>query len=291
MRVLREPLLHFMLAGIALFVVFEWIGYDDAARSDEIRIDQTTLARFLTHRDPRLNLDSAAATLATTTTAQRELLIEEYVREEVLFRQAQAMGLDAYDYVGRRRLIAQLDYINRGFIEATLEFTDAELRAFHEANSERYLVPPKITFTHVFFSAASRGENAKALALRTLKELNGDRVPFHIGPSRGDVFHFHRNYVAKEAEEVASHFGADFAAAVFEQPPSDHWTGPIASEYGHHLVMVSSREPGFAPPLAEVRQRVAQDLASEYTHAELDAYYRNARKAYDIVIDLPETTP
>ena len=157
--VLREPLLHFMLVGAALFLAFEWTGNDDAAPDDEIRVDQAALVRFLTHRDPRLNVDSATTALGIVTDKERDALIEQYVREEVLFRQARAIGLDQYDYSGRRRLIAQLDYINRGFIKEALEFPDDKLRAFHEANSGRYLVPPKITFTHVYFRSNTRGES------------------------------------------------------------------------------------------------------------------------------------
>ena len=288
---LREPLLHFMLAGAALFLAFDWAGSDDAAPDDEIRVDQEALERFLTYRDPRLNVDSATTALETMTNAQRDALIEEYVRDEVLFRQARAIGLDPYDYTGRRRLIAQLDYINRGFIEATLTISDEELREFFMANSERYLVPAKITFTHVYFSSDTRGENAQAAALLRLGELNKDRVPFHAGPSWGDVFLYHKNYVAREAEEIASHFGGAFADAIFEQEPSELWTGPIESTYGHHIVMVSSRKPGYSPALAEARQRVLGDLTVERMRVELDAYYRQARSAYDIVIEPPAAVP
>lgn len=291
MDVLREPLLHFMLVGAALFLVFEWAGNDDDAPDNEIRVDQAALERFLTYRDPRLNVESARTALTTMTDAQRDALIEEYVRDEVLFRQARAIGLDPYDYTGRRRLIAQLDYINRGFIESTLAISDEELRDFFAANGERYLVPPKITFTHVYFSSDTHGENAKAAALRRLGELNKDRVPFHAGPSWGDVFLYHKNYVAREAEEIASHFGGAFAEAIFEQAPSELWTGPIESTYGYHIVMVSSRKPGYSPPLAEVRRRVLEDLSVERMRIELDAYYRQARGTYDIVIEPPAAAP
>ena len=288
---LREPLLHFMLVGAALFLTFEWARKGDAARDDEIRVDQPALVQFLSYRNPRLNVDSAADAFETMTSAQREALIEEYVREEVLFRQARAIGLDPYDYIGRRRLITQLDYINRGFIEATLEFSEDEVRAFHEANAERYFVPPRITFTHAYFSSDSRGENAEALARLKLAELNENEVPFHAGPSHGDVFLYHKNYVAREVEEIASHFGAAFASEVFAQQPSERWIGPFSSEYGHHIVMVSAREPGRSPPMAEVHQRVIQDLMFERMREELDRYYQEARAAYDVVVDLPETAP
>ncbi len=290
-RLLREPLLHFLAVGAALFLAFEWAGNDDAAREDKIRVDRPGLVQFLSYRDPRLNADSAADAFGSMTRPQRDALIEEYIREEVLFRQARAMGLDPYDYVGRRRLITQLDYINRGFIETTLEFSEDELRAFYEANGQRYFVPPRITFTHAYFSSDSRGENAESFARLKLAELNENQVPFHAGPSHGDVFLYHKNYVAREAEEIASHFGADFASAVFAQEPSKRWIGPVSSEYGHHVVMVSSRKPGYSPPMAEVQQRVIQDLAFERTRDELDRYYREARTAYDIVIDLPEASP
>lgn len=280
-----------MLAGAVLFLAFEWVNDDRPAPADEIRVDQATLVQFLTNRDPRLNADTAKTVLGGMTSERRDALIEDYVREEVLFRQAREIGLDPYDHVGRRRLIAQLDYINRGFIEDTMEFADDELRAFHEANSERYVVPPEITFTHVYFSAEQRGGNAQTLAIDTLAELNGKAVPFHDGPSLGDLFLYHRNYVAREPEEVDSHFGAGFTDAVFNLAPSDRWAGPIASEHGHHLVMVSSRQPGRSPPMAEVRQRVVQDLTAERIREGLESFYQDTRSTYEIVVDLPGTMP
>ncbi|MCY3820417.1 MAG: peptidylprolyl isomerase [Gammaproteobacteria bacterium] len=290
-RILREPLLHFMLAGAVLFLAFEWGSDDRPAPADEIRVDQATLVQFLANRDPRLNADSAATVLGGMSGERRGALIEDYVREEVLFRQARKIGLDPYDHVGRRRLIAQLDYINRGFIEDTLEFSDDELRAFHEANRGRYVIAPEITFTHVYFSTEHRGDNAGTLATDTLEELNRDAVPFHDGPSRGDLFLYHRNYVAREPEEVDSHFGAGFTDAVFNLAPADRWVGPIASEHGHHLVMVSSRKPGRSPPMTEVRQRLAQDLTVERIREGLETFYQDARSAYEIVVDLPGTMP
>ncbi len=290
-RFLREPLLHFMLAGAALFLAFEWLDDDRPAPADEIRVDQATLVQFLANRDPRLNADTAATVLGDMTSERRDALIEDYVREEVLFRQAREIGLDPYDHVGRRRLIAQLDYINRGFMEDTMEFSDDELEAFHEANRERYVIAPEITFTHVYFSTERRDDNARALAIDTLAELNRNAVPFHDGPSLGDLFLYHRNYVAREPEEVASHFGAGFTDAVFELAPADRWVGPIESDHGHHLVMVSSRKPARSPAMAEVRQRVVQDLAVERIREGLESFYQDARGAYDIVVDLPETMP
>ena len=290
-RILREPLLHFMLAGAALFLAFEWVSDDRPAPADEIRVDQATLVQFLANRDPRLNADSAVTVLAGMSTERRDALIEDYVREEVLFRQAREIGLDPYDHVGRRRLIAQLDYINRGFIEEAIEFSDDELEAFHEANRERYVIPPEITFTHVYFSTEHRGASAETLATDTLERLNRDAVPFHDGPSLGDLFLYHRNYVAREPEEVASHFGAGFTDTVFNLAPSDRWVGPIASEHGHHLVMVSSRKPGRSPRMTEVRQRVAQDLTAERIREALENFYQDARSAYEIVVDLPGTMP
>ena len=280
-----------MLAGAALFLAFEWVSDDRPAPADEIRVDQAALVRFLANRDPRLNADSAVTALTGMSTGRRDALIEDYVREEVLFRQAREIGLDPYDHVGRRRLIAQLDYINRGFMEETIEFSDDELEAFHEANRERYVIPPEITFTHVYFSAGHRGDSARALAIDTLEELNRNAVPFHDGPSLGDLFLYHRNYVAREPEEVDSHFGAGFTDAVFNLAPADRWVGPIASEHGHHLVMVSSRKPGRSPSMTEVRQQVAQDLTVERIREGLERFYQDARSAYDIVVDLPGTVP
>ena len=287
----REPLLHFLIAGALIFVAFNYYDADERLSSDEIRVNQSALAQYLRHRDPRIDSATAIAALENMSAAERDSIVEQYVREEVLFRQAQALGLEQYDYSGRRRLIAQLDYINRGFLEDQLQFSDGELREYYDANKARYFEVPTITFTHVYFGSERHDQKDEELAAQKLAVLNKDGVPFHRGASEGDRFLYHKNYVDKGAQEIASHFGVGFAESVFALPASDTWIGPIASNYGYHVVMVTKQKAGVVPPLDVIRASVVSDLSAERIQAELDKYYQEARAAYDILIDLPAPNP
>lgn len=287
----REPLLHFLVVGALLFVAFDYLGQDEAVSDNTIRVDREGLLEYLRHRDPRLNDTSAATVLESMTATERDSIVAQYVREEVLFRQAQALGLEQYDYAGRRRLISQLDYINRGFLEEQLQFADEELVNFYEANLARYEESPTVTFTHVFVSSERHGGQAKELATGTLVVLNEDAVPFHLGATRGDRFLYHKNYVDKSAQEIASHFGAEFAESVFALPASDAWVGPVASNYGYHVLMISQQKPAIVLPFDTVRGQVARNLSAQRVQEELDAYYELARAHYDVVVDLLDTPP
>ena len=112
-----------------------------------------------------------------------------YVREQALYREALSLGLDANDYIIKRRLIQKLDFISQGFAEAAIKLSAKEIEAYYTANKKAYYVQPSVTFTHVFFDAHKRGaDQAAALARRGLAELNGKTVPFTDAPAHGDRF-------------------------------------------------------------------------------------------------------
>jgi len=238
-------------------------------------------------QNQRLGPDAASEYLASLDADQRNELVENYIREEVLYREAVALGLNKNNYGARRRLISQLEYINQGFIRESLVITEDELQAYYEANRERYFVAARITFTHVFFAGEPDDHSARALAEQELLHLNESRLPFHLAGSRGDHFLYHRNYVNKEQEEVASHFGDGFALDVFKlEEAGSSWRGPFQSTYGYHLVLVSSVKPGYYPRLDEVRTRVTDDVTRVRVEEKLDQFYQEVRDTYYIINDL-----
>ena len=113
---------------------------------------------------------------------------------------------------------------------------------------------------------------AKVSAENTLFTLNQNKVTFSEAISHGDRFLYHRNYVNKEQDEIASHFGAAMEKQLFAVEASNsHWAGPFRSPYGYHLVMVSHQTPTYNPKLSEVEDRVrwdAQQARVEQAHKE-----------------------
>ena len=289
-KAFREPLLHFLLAGSLLFVIFDFLPQNETEDASVIVVGDEQLLPLVMFRNPRLSLESAREHLKAIDEAQRERLTQLFVREEVLYRQAIALGLDENNYNARKRLIAQLEYINQGFIYDSLELSEAELIDHYEKNRDRYYVPPQVTFTHVYFSLDRRGDEAGGHAGDELLHLNKVSLPFHLAASRGDHFLYHRNYVNKNEEEVASHFGESFAAGVFavDQAKED-WIGPFRSEYGFHLLLLTTVKAGYFPPLDEVRSRVVDDVTQKRVREELDRIYRDTRGIYEVQIVAPKS--
>ncbi|MGK0501176.1 MAG: hypothetical protein ACJAYG_002832 [Oceanicoccus sp.] len=282
---LKDPLFHFLILGCCLFAVFEVLNPASTEPSNEtILVNQDTLLTYIQSRTKRFDEQRFGQQFDAMPAAQRERLLDDYVREEVLFREAKRLRLDQNDQVFRQRLIQKMRYITQSFIRAGQDATDAELLKFYEQNTERYKEPSKVTFTHVFFSSEQRSLNeARARAEKQLLLLNRQRVPFHKTLGLGERFLYHRNYVQKEADLVASHFSDDLQKRVFSQPPSDsRWLGPYQSPYGYHLVLLTQNIPETTPAFDDVKERVAQDWRQQDLQVQLDAAITRLTESYTI---------
>ncbi len=285
-RMSREPLLYFLITGGALFVWFGLISAEiPEATSSRIVIDERSFDRYLMHRNPRLDLVNARRMASEMSDSQRDSLVEQMVREEVLYREALAIGLDTNDYASKRRLITQLDYINQASFHDGIVVSNADITRYFQIHQDRYREPPRITFTHVFFSS-DRHADPKKIAMERKESLNREQIPFHLGTSYGDHFLYHRNYVGKTYDEVASHFGSGFAGAVLELSKRQQWEGPVASEYGQHLVMIGDRIAARVPPLEEVAGRIREDLILERVEQKRQQFFERALARYDVEIEL-----
>lgn len=287
MKLVKEPLLHFFVVGFLLFIVFEPQTASD--NSGRIMVGNNQLIPLVMFRNPRLGPAEAKTYLDAMDSEPRDQLAEDFIREEVMYREAVALGLDENNYAARRRLIAQLEYINQGFVYETLEISEQDLLGHYQQHQDRYFAPGQVTFTHVYFGNERHGEQARAKAAEELVHLKEKSLPFHLAASRGDHFLYHRNYVNKELEEVSSHFGEYFASDVFDlSPDSTGWQGPFSSAYGEHLVLMTSSKAGYVPELDAVRARVADDVARVKVQEELDRLYQEIRNAYVIEVVAPD---
>ncbi len=261
-RLLREPLLHFLAIGIGLFVLFGIVAPEESNLDDKtIVVDRNALLTFMQFRSKAFNPEIAAARLDALSDAELQLLIDNYVREEALHREALALGMDQNDYVIKQRLIQSIRFITNGFVSAAVDVSDQEVAEYYEANRDDYFVDPYLTFTHVYFSSDLHGkEQARQLAETKLDELNAGHVPFSESMRHGDRFLYNVNYVERTQDFVASHFGRAMAASMFELEADDgRWHGPLESAYGYHLVMVTKRKDGFYRPLEEIADLVRED--------------------------------
>jgi hypothetical protein len=265
-KLLQEPLLHFLVVGLGLFVLFEIVAGDaDEFDSRVIDVDRDRLLTFVQFRTRAFEPSAAAERLDAMPPEELERLIDDYVREEALHREAMALGMDKNDYVIKRRMIQSIEFVTNGFVTAAVELSDEDVREFYEANREDYFIPPYVTFAHVFLSAEDRDRGeAEQGAERMLAELNAIQAPFSHAPRYGDRFPYFVNYVERTPELVASHFGPRMAETLFSLQPSEStWQGPFESPYGFHLVMLVRKADGRYPELAEIADTVGRDAERE----------------------------
>jgi len=267
----RDPLVHFLLAGLVLFTALSWIAPDDENQRD-ILVDHDSLLTFIQYRTKVFQPELAAKRLEALSSEERRNLIRDFIEEEAMYREAISMGLEGDDYVIRRRMVQKLEFITQGFVEQKLELNDSDLTDFFAQNSQDYYIDPSITFTHVFLSQEKQGKGAgvgQTLSIKAqsqLKQLHDKNVSFSQAIGYGDRFPFHVNYVERTPEFVASHFGQAFSDEVFaltageDDGGKNTWYGPFQSQYGLHLVNVSERLEGRLPKFDEVKGIVSQDF-------------------------------
>jgi len=273
-RLAGEPLLHFLLLGAALFGLHRWVSAPAREPASEIVVS-------------RGRIDNLKQTFTQTwqrapTESELEGLVEDHIRDEALYREAVALGLDRDDTVVRRRLRQKLEFL---FEDPSLagEPTEPELERYLEENAAEYRVESRLSFSQVFLDPGKRGPELEADAARLLAELRAQ--PDGADPvSGGDSLMLSPRYENASASELVRLFGAEFETALRGAPVGE-WFGPVTSGYGAHLVRVESREAERTPELAEVRDAVARDLEARRRQEGLDAQYQALRERYLIRVE------
>jgi peptidyl-prolyl cis-trans isomerase C len=206
-------------------------------------------------------------------------LVEDFVREEVLYREALALGLDLDDLVVRRRLVQKMEVL--AFADSA-PLGDAGVMGYFLAHREDYRLPERVTFAHAFFSSASRGARAAADARAARAGLR--RAAAADAAGVGDPPVAASPVTAATRRQVADRFGAQFADAVFALEPGT-WAGPVPSAHGQHLVLVTEHAAARLPELAAVSGQVAADMDAERRAGAVDAMYARLRARYEVVDD------
>ncbi len=289
MRWLKEPLLHFMILAAGLFVLHKAVSHEDAQALDDKRIvvDRAALLTFIQYRTKVFEPEVAAARLDALSGEALQRVIDDYVREEAMHREARALGLDRDDYVIKRRLIQKIDFVAQGFAEVYGDPSEAELATFFEAHKNEYLIEPSITFTHVFFDAKAHGrDKSEALARTELAKMNAAKTGFNQASRHGERFLYGMNYVERTEQYVRSHFADAMTSALFTLPVrDDFWQGPFLSPHGAHLVMVTARRAGRTPALVEVREKVLQDARRARIREKANEAVQHIVDGYEVQMD------
>ena len=234
-RASREPLLHFLLIGLVLFAVYDWLHPGPETKSESNRI-------VLTPEDfQQLAVTWLAQGRAPPSPAEMQSLVELKVREEVLYREALALGLDKDDTIVKRRLAQKMEFLAEGASIDSNPSPDT-LRAWFRVNAQRFSLPPRVSFRHLYFSPDRRGEHAREAAANAMVQLSGKPGDWKDAEALGDPFMDRDYYGDRSAEDMAKLFGSNFAREVADLKPGQ-WQGPVESGYGWHLVFIDASVP------------------------------------------------
>jgi peptidyl-prolyl cis-trans isomerase C len=263
LSLVREPLVHFLLAGALVFAFF---GGAPTTASD----------RVITISEPQIKVLTEqwiATWKRTPTSAEMDGLIRDYIKDEVYYREALALGLDQDDIMIRRRLRSKFEFLVAAQSEAETP-SDAMLQAWLDAHKDRYVNPPNLSFDQVF---VGDGNGARAFAqLRAGADANDVRQSLSVPVALDEA----------PAEDIDHQFGNGFAAALAKQPLGV-WSGPIASGFGTHIVRVRKRGQATTPPLAQIRQAVENDWRQANRVAREAKAYQTLLDGYEIKIAKP----
>jgi len=273
---LREPLVQFLLIGAVIYAAYAWFGTpDDEEAQRTVYISEAQISNLAAMWEKRWNRPPTDTELVG--------LVRAWLREDILYREALAMGLDRDDHIIRRRLAQKLEFLTNDIVEMQ-EPMDAELEAYFTQNIERFAAPDRVTFTHVFFNPDARGDatlDEAAAALRRLQaagEPNGEIV------DEGDRFMLQNSFSGASELDVRRAMGSGFAESVMQLEPG-RWHGPVLSGFGTHLVYVREIEPAPAPVLADVRGEVLNEWRRVQVEKFDAEFLASLKSRYDVVIE------
>ena len=192
-KISREPLVHFLLAGFLLFVYFKSCG-SDTSSEDTIVVNKSKLLDFMQYQSKAFNAEVFEKKLAQFSNIEKQQLIDNYTRDEVLYREAVRLGMDQNDFVIKRRVIQKMYYILDDLDEADLIVSEDSLQAFFERNQHRYYQADRYSFTHIFFK---NGGDVLARVNAFIQNPNHQKLSASTSLPYGARFLYHRTYMEK----------------------------------------------------------------------------------------------
>jgi hypothetical protein len=273
----REPLVQFLLLGAALFALDAWLRPPASTPgATEIVVSEARIRN--------LAQNFSRTWQRPPTREELDGLVEAHLREEVLYREAMALGLDRDDTIIRRRLQQKMEFVSEE-AAALAKPTDEDLAKYLAANTEAFRVEPRVTFAQVYLDSRQRAARLETDAKRLLDALNSAKPP---DPARiGDrLLMLEPRYENIDQRELDRLFGAGFAEAVVKQPIG-RWTGPVTSGFGAHLVRVDAVTPGTTPSLDQVRPLVEREWANVKRQEFSKAFHDKLRAKYRITVQMP----
>ena len=274
-RLLQEPLIHFTIFALLIFGAYALISPQRENTPNQVlitagKIDQiASLFSKTWQREP--------------TAVELKGLVDDYVKEEIYYREAKELGLDTDDTVIRRRLRLKMEFLHDAAVD-TLTPTDAELGAYLKTHLADFEIEPMLAFQQVFLNPEHRGDGIDKDAAAILKTLRAN--PATDPATQGDASLLPAELPLTGKTSIGQTFGAEFASALDMATPGQ-WTGPIKSGFGLHIVRVAERRAGRTPTLGEVRDAVLREWSNDKRKELEDSRFNELLKRYEVTIESP----
>ncbi|MDH4021425.1 MAG: peptidylprolyl isomerase, partial [Xanthomonadales bacterium] len=274
-RLFKEPLIQFLIIGAAIYGAYAMFATpEEDFRDTLVHVDSNRINAFISEWESRWN--------RPPTREEIDGLIQSYIKEDVLYRQAVAMGLNEDDPITRRRMAQKIEFLTSD-LAMMVQPAEGVLEQYFADNSEVYQSPDLMTFSQVFFDPDSREDSTLEDAAQALLKLQAAGAPTEESMQVGDGFMLQSDFVSVTATEAARQMGSGFVEAVVQLEPGS-WYGPVLSGYGVHLVYMYSYEKSPPPVFEDVQAAVLENWQFEQREQFNADFLENLKTRYEIVI-------
>ena len=270
-KILREPVVIFIVIGISFYLLSIWISNS--------RIEKNKRIVVTSEEVEQLSRRFSRTWMRPPTEKEMKNLIDSHIRDEVYYREALAMGLDENDQVIRNRMRQKLELLMSNLASANVP-SDQILRNYLQENPEKFRMESKISFLQVYLNPDNRPDLDKD-ARKILEQLESGDSPEALGDPTLWGYEFDQY----TQTEIARQFGLDFADQISEIPPNE-WVGPLYSGIGGHLVKVTRKIEGRLPELPEIRDIVEREWLAERSRELKDTAYEKLLEGYDVSVEM-----
>jgi peptidyl-prolyl cis-trans isomerase C len=275
-RFFKQPLVQFLLMGGCIYGAFALFGApEEDAGENRVHVDATRIEGMISQWESRWN--------RPPTRAEIEGLIDSYVKEEILYRQAVTMGLNEGDAITRRRMAQKLEFLTSDLASA-VQPAEGELEKYYADNEATYRAPDQVTLSQVFFNPDERKDATIDDAEAELEKLRVAGEPDPATLEAGDRSMVKSHFASADQSDIAREMGGGFAESVMELEPGQ-WHGPVLSGFGVHLVYVFEAEEGAVPEFAVVKDTVLEAWHDEQREQFNAEFLENLKSRFEIVID------
>jgi len=275
-RLFKEPLLQFLIIGAAIYGAYAlFASPEDDYRDNTILVDANRINVMISEWEARWS--------RSPTRQEIEGLIQAYIKEDVLYRQAVTMGLNEDDPITRRRMAQKLEFLTSD-LASFQQPAEGELKQFFEENLDSYRDPDLISFTQIFINPDARGDATLVDAAQILEQVRAAGEPTEETSQLGDRFMLQNYFAAATELDIRRQLGSGFAEQVMKLEPGQ-WHGPVLSGYGVHLVYVYDFQEAAPPVLENVQDRVREDWLAMKRDEFNAEFLKSLKDRYEIIIE------